>query len=390
MQCSEALAKAFRCAVRSVCQSEPGAYNKTAHEYGLQGPNDWHPAFYGCWDWHSAVHSHFLILRCLRRYQLDEEDKERAWEALRQHLRRDKIAVEVESLQKENPGWECPYGLAWVLALAAEAAVAVRDFSARRGFGDWAKWASGMHAALVPLETAAVRRLDIWLDEIIADPQEMLNRSGLHGNSAFCLRLALEHKAVVGRQKGLPIHKLSQAVELVGKHRGDVVADGHPFLSPFLADVGLALKARQLFGHSPNDFCVWKSEHTDALLRLQPVMGDPDDMRTCHALGLNFSRAEGLCHAILLRLTCPGSTGDCLKGLHAAAQDHFSTSAKFLDSGGFMADHWIGTFALLAEEAFAEVARLWPPRSRPSSSKKRPATHRACLVDDYIVFHKQR
>eukprot|EP00929_Paragymnodinium_shiwhaense_P048925 TRINITY_DN24694_c0_g1_i8.p1 TRINITY_DN24694_c0_g1~~TRINITY_DN24694_c0_g1_i8.p1 ORF type:complete len:311 (+),score=35.63 TRINITY_DN24694_c0_g1_i8:43-975(+) len=240
MQCSEALAKAFRCAVRSVCQSEPGAYNKTAHEYGLQGPNDWHPAFYGCWDWHSAVHSHFLILRCLRRYQLDEEDKERAWEALRQHLRRDKIAVEVESLQKENPGWECPYGLAWVLALAAEAAVAVRDFSARRGFGDWAKWASGMHAALVPLETAAVRRLDIWLDEIIADPQEMLNRSGLHGNSAFCLRLALEHKAVVGRQKGLPIHKLSQAVELVGKHRGDVVADGHPFLSPFLADVGLA------------------------------------------------------------------------------------------------------------------------------------------------------
>src|SRR5258707_3863075 len=33
----------------------------------LRRPRELHPAFYGCFDWHSAVHSHWLLVHLLRR-----------------------------------------------------------------------------------------------------------------------------------------------------------------------------------------------------------------------------------------------------------------------------------------------------------------------------------
>ena len=60
-----------RCAVDGVVRAEPNVIAESLEPEQSEGhtvaePRRVHPAFYGCYDWHSAVHSHWLLLRLLR------------------------------------------------------------------------------------------------------------------------------------------------------------------------------------------------------------------------------------------------------------------------------------------------------------------------------------
>src|SRR5262249_33537440 len=86
----------------------------------VRGPRALHPAFYGCFDWHSAVHGHWMLVRLLRtRLALPEAAAIRA--ALDANLTAANLAAEVAYFAAPNrASYERPYGWAWLLQLAAE------------------------------------------------------------------------------------------------------------------------------------------------------------------------------------------------------------------------------------------------------------------------------
>src|SRR3954447_18647461 len=98
--------------------------NKIAHNLNsdadVAAPRTLTPAFYGCYDWHSSVHGHWLLARLARTFP-DAAFAKPAREALRHDLTKENIAEEVKYLESEGrASFERPYGLAWLLQLGAE------------------------------------------------------------------------------------------------------------------------------------------------------------------------------------------------------------------------------------------------------------------------------
>src|SRR6185503_6800403 len=157
--------------------------SKIAHvlssEEDVRAPHLLTPAFYGCYDWHSAVHGHWLLARLARTFP-DAPFAAPARAALARSLTPANIAGEVAYVQgKGRTSFERPYGLAWLLQLAAE----LRDWNDR----DARAWSS----ALEPLETEAARRLEDWLPKLTRPI-----RIGEHDQTAFSFGLVLDWTAV--------------------------------------------------------------------------------------------------------------------------------------------------------------------------------------------------
>jgi hypothetical protein len=142
------------------------------------------PAFYGCYDWHSSVHGHWLLVRLVRTFP-DAPFVPAAREALRQSLTAENIAQEAAYLRGEGrASFERPYGLAWLLQLAAEL----------KEWGD--PQAREMVANLHPLEKVVLERLSNWLPKL-SHPV----RIGEHDQTAFALGLTLDYAHGNGDQK---------------------------------------------------------------------------------------------------------------------------------------------------------------------------------------------
>src|SRR5262245_41499328 len=154
--------------------------NKISHvlnsDVDVEPPRKLTPAFYGCFDWHSSVHGHWLLVRLLRRFP-NASFAGAAREALRKSLTAENLKQEAAYLRGEGrASFERPYGLAWLLQLCA----------------DLHEWdddqAREMSANLRPLEDAAVKRLKTWLPKL-SHPV----RIGEHNQTAFGLGLMLDY-----------------------------------------------------------------------------------------------------------------------------------------------------------------------------------------------------
>src|SRR5208282_2071670 len=142
------------------------------------------PAFYGCYDWHSSVHGHWLLVRLVRSFP-DAPFVQVAREALRQSLTAENIAQEAACLRGEGrASFERPYGLAWLLQLVAE----LREWDDPQG--------KEMAANLHPLEKVVLERLNNWLPKL-SNPV----RIGEHDQTAFALGLMLDYAHGNGDQK---------------------------------------------------------------------------------------------------------------------------------------------------------------------------------------------
>src|SRR5688500_17948677 len=153
--------------------------NRIAHvlnsEKDARTPSELTPAFYGCYDWHSAVHGHWLLARLARTHPQSPAAKQ-AREALAKSLTAENIAEEVRYLKGEGrASFERPYGLAWLLQLGTE----LREWNDPQA-REWSR-------NLEPLELAAVERLRTWLPKLSYPV-----RSGEHSQSAFGLGLILD------------------------------------------------------------------------------------------------------------------------------------------------------------------------------------------------------
>lgn len=287
------------------------------------------PAFYGCFDWHSAVHSHWAVARLLR-LRPDAAWANDARAALARGLTDDAIAGEL-AYARPRPGFEMPYGAAWLLALAAELAVA-----------DDARWA----AALRPLEELVAERFAAWLGRL-THPL----RSGEHGSSAFAMGLALDYARARGRAE------LADTVERAARrlYEGDRDAplayepSAYDFLSPALAEA--ALMARVLPAPA---FAAWLAAFAPRLELAPVVSADQTDGKLAHFDGLALSRAWMLAH-----IAAALPAGDArAPSLRQQASDHAAAGLAAVravvadPANRYASAHWLGSFCLYGLTSF--------------------------------------
>ena len=298
----------------------------------VRPPRDLTPAFYGCYDWHSAVHGHWSLVRLLRFFP-DATWAGDATRALSQSFTPENITAEVAYQQAPHrTGFERPYGLGWLLQLAAE----LREAS-EEPFASWSK-------TLAPLEALAVKRLCDWLPKL---PFPI--RSGEHSQTAFALGLCIDWARTAGDAEfeGL-IRQIAVAhYHLDQKASFQFEPSGHDFLSPILAEADLMRRVL----HSPDDpdwFSRWLSAFlpdfngSDAEY-LKPVRcPDPADGKLAHLDGLNLSRAWML-DGIASGLPRKDPRHECLLRM---SQAHADAGLQTVTGEHYAGAHWLGTFAI--------------------------------------------
>lgn len=292
----------------------------------VRGPRALHPAFYGCLDWHSAVHGHWMLVRLLRtRPALPEGAAIRA--ALDANLTAAHLAAEAAYFTgPDRQSFERPYGWAWLLQLAAELHV-WDDADARR-------WS----AHLQPLTELIVARYLAFFPK-----QTYPVRAGVHANTAFGLALALDYARTVGHT-ALEALIVERANDYYGADRDAPAAwepSGEDFLSPTLIEADLMRRVL------PRDaFTPWLHallpRGLPAALREPAIVSDRSDGKLAHLDGLNLSRAWCL-RAVANALPAD----DPLRGkLSAAADLHAAAGLANVATGDYMGEHWLASFAV--------------------------------------------
>lgn len=306
--------------------------NKIAHvmsgDADALPPRQLTPAFFGCFDWHSAVHGHWLLVRLVRRYP-QAAWAERARAALRTSLTPDKLKAEAAYLKgPERASFERPYGLAWLLQLAAE--LGQWDSADGRAFAQ----------AMQPLVEAAVLRLRTWLPKLSRPV-----RSGEHSQTAFALGLLWDFaQAQRPRDPALLALLAERARSYYLADVGcamDYEPSGEDFLSPCLAEADVMRRVLPAAEFGP-----WLQRFLPAAALESPalrpqVVTDPSDGKLAHLDGLNLSRAfmlEGIAAALPvsdLRLST-------LRRLAAA---HREAGLRAVTGTHYAGTHWLGSFA---------------------------------------------
>jgi hypothetical protein len=292
-------------------------------------PRELHPAFYGCFDWHSAVHSHWLLVRLLRVLpELPEAATIRA--TLNAHLSPANLAVETAYFgEPGRHSFERPYGWAWLLKLAEEL----------QGWddSDGQLWS----AAVAPLAELLATRLREFLP-LLSYPV----RSGVHSNTAFALGFTLDYARATG---DAPLGELvvERSRHFFGADRDAPAAwepGGGDFFSPCLVEADLLRRVLPVPA-----FAEWLAAFLPGLAAGEPsqlltpaLVSDRSDGQIVHLDGLNLSRAW--CLWGIAGALPPHDPRRPI--LHAAAERHAAAGLEGVGSGDYMGDHWLGSFAL--------------------------------------------
>lgn len=307
--------------------------NKTGHvsksdSDQVLSPKQLHPAFYGCFDWHSSVHGHWMLVNLLKRFPaLPEQASIR--HTLSGSFTPANIAAEVNYFNGELArGFERTYGWAWVLKLDQELAE-WNDADAKR-------W----HAALQPLTAKIVT---IWM--AFLPKQTYPNRTGVHPNTAFGMVFALDYaRAVKNASFEAALVQSARRIYAADKNGpSSWEPDGSDFLSPSLEEADLMRRVLP-----KKDFIPWFNGYISkaGLVHLTklPVVSDRTDLQIVHLDGLCFSRSwcmNGL--AVLL------PAGDARRAiLRKAARAHLASALPNVVSGNYGGEHWLASFAVLA------------------------------------------
>ena len=287
------------------------------------------PAFYGCYDWHSSVHGHWLLVRLVRSFP-DAKFVPLARAALRESLTAENIAQEAAYLRGEGrASFERPYGLAWLLQLAAE----LREWDDPD--------AKEMSANVRPLEQAALERLSNWLPKL-SNPV----RIGEHDQTAFGLGLMLDYARTASNDKFAALVS-SRARQYYMNDRNCPLAyepSGEDFLSPCLAEADVM---RRVLPSA--DFARWlriflpQIPATGSNAWLQSVVSpDPSDPKLAHLDGLNLSRAwmlEGIASGL-------PKADKRSRAILAAADAHKRSGLAAVTGEHYEGGHWLGSYAV--------------------------------------------
>jgi hypothetical protein len=317
-------------ALRCLHQEYP---NKISHtmsgDADARAPRELTPAFFGCYDWHSAVHGHWLLVRLARLYP-DAAYARTAREELARSFTSKNIAAEVAYLERaDRASFERPYGLAWLLQLSAEL----------RGWIDpqAKQWA----ITLAPLEAAAAKRLKTWLPKL-----RYPIRIGEHSQTAFAFGLVWDWARVSGDKEMRTLLE-SAARRFYLNDKSCPLAyepSGEDFLSPCLAEADFMRRVLDL-----GAFSEWLAGFMPGIpidaekTWLSPgIVTDRSDPKLAHIDGLNLSRAwmlEGIAHGL-------NPNDRRVPALLAAAAHHREAALPAVTGEHYEGGHWLGTFAV--------------------------------------------
>ena len=315
---TEDLASAFaRVALANIDREHP---RRLDHLMGAADdelrPRVLHPAFYGSYDWHSAVHMHWLLVRVVRLYPVSRIAA-RISDALDVHLSPEAIATELDYFKSPaGRTFERPYGWAWLLELQAEAL---------RSASRWSR-------ALAPLASELARRMAQFIG---GAPYPI--RAGSHGNTAFACLLALDY-ARTAKDAALELEIRKCAKRWYGADRDAALAfepSLDDFLSPSLIQAVLMMQVMDA-----GEFFAWMKGFAPqglGALADPPVVADHSDPKHSHL--------DGLC---LTRAWCFERLGD-----REAAQRHLAAALPHVTGGDYAGEHWLASFATLALSAAA-------------------------------------
>lgn len=306
--------------------------NKLSHvlnsDQDVKPPRKLTPAFYGCFDWHSAVHGHWLLVRLLRTHPGAAFAAEtRA--ALEQSLNPENVAAEAAYLRGEGrASFERPYGLAWLLQLGLE----LHQWDDPLG--------KRLSNDLAPLEQAAIERLSKWLPKL-----SFPVRSGEHSQTAFALGLMLDYSR--GTEKPELEALLEKKVRQFYLHDTSCPLSyepsGEDFLSPCLAEADVVRRVLPA-----GDFSAWLKNFLPVIPKdgsaswLKPAVSpDPSDGKLAHLDGLNLSRAWML-EGIASRLP---RNDRRISSIMETAAAHRRAGLAAVTGEHYEGGHWLGSFA---------------------------------------------
>ncbi|MEY2537814.1 MAG: hypothetical protein QOG67_1554 [Verrucomicrobiota bacterium] len=307
--------------------------NKISHvlnsDADVAPPRKLTPSFCGCYDWHSSVHGHWLLVRLLRAFP-DAPFAVPAREALKQSLSADNLKQEAAYLrEKGRASFERPYGLSWLLQLCAE----LREWDDPQ--------AREMSVNLRPLERAAVERLTAWLPKL-SHPV----RVGEHDQTAFALGLMLDYARSSGNEAFAKLAADSARKFFLADKNCPLAYEpsGEDFLSPVLGEADVMRRVLP-----PAEFAGWLRGFMpqipgNATAEWLPIVvsPDPSDPKLAHLDGLNLSRAwmlQGIISGLL-------PDDPRRPALASAAEAHRRAGLAAVTGEHYEGGHWLGSFAV--------------------------------------------
>jgi hypothetical protein len=307
-------------------QEYPNKLSQTlAGDEDLLSPTILHPAFYGCFDWHSSVHGHWSMVKLLKEFP-EMELADSAMGILQKNITSENIATELEYFARKTEGsFERTYGWAWLLKLAEE-----------------------LHTWKHPNAKVLEQNLQPLTDVIVTKYLEYLPklqypiRVGTHSNTAFGLSFAYDYASTTS---SIDLKNLieSRAKDFYTKDSGCPLTwepSGYDFLSPCLEEIDLM---RRIL--SEEDFMNWLDSFMPELKEKSftmetGIVGDRTDGHLVHLDGVNFSRAWCL---FGLANQYPE-----FSHLNALAKTHFNYSYPNLIGDDYEGGHWLASFAIMA------------------------------------------
>lgn len=316
--------------LKCITQEFPNKTNHTSNSDSdhVLMPKQLHPAFYGCFDWHSSVHGHWMLIRLLKKFPLMPEAAA-IRTTLNKTITKENIINEIKYFSLPlTASWERTYGWAWILKLDEELYAWNDD--------DGKRW----HEAMQPLTEKIVQLWTKFLPK-----QTYPNRTGVHPNTAFGMVFALDYART---EKNSEFEKaiLISARRIFGKDKNAPASwepNGADFLSPSLEEADLMRRVLPA-----KEFTTWFNQFftTQSLkhLTILPEVSDRTDLQIVHLDGLSFSRSwcmKGLASILPVNDTSK-------KLLLRSSVNHLRTALPHVVSGEYGGEHWLASFAVYA------------------------------------------
>jgi hypothetical protein len=292
----------------------------------LRPPKELHPAFFGCYDWHSAVHGHWMLVKALKEFD-QFPGREPIAARLAESINQENIEAELAYFQQESKSWERMYGWAWLLQLQNE-------------LNDWDDpQAASMAKALQPLSDYTRSRYMEFLPI-----QTYPVRTGVHPNTAFGMSFAYDYAIAVNDSEFARLLE-ETAYRYYQEDRNCPISwepSGEDFLSPCLEEAALMSRVMP-----ETEFQPWLRQFLPGLGEVEGLIpanvSDRSDPKIAHLDGLNLSRAWNL-------LIIANAIDDERQAglLRATADRHLEASLPFVTDEHYVGSHWLGSFAIYA------------------------------------------
>jgi hypothetical protein len=317
-------------ALKCIQKEYPNKPDHTVNDAAdVRGPRAMHGTFYGCFDWHSSVHGHWMLVHLLRLFpSLPEAREIRA--ALDANLSAKNIANEVAYLKQPNrASFERTYGWAWLLKLAEE----LHDWNDQDG----KRWSQNLQ----PLADGFAEKYLSFLPK-----QNYPIRTGVHPNTAFGLAFALDYARAVGNQKleSLIVERSRTYYAHDTNYPASWEPGGEDFFSPALMEADLMRRVT-----STTEFAAWFHRFLPGVSRGQPrqllqpaIVTDRTDPKLVHLDGLNLSRAWCM-RSIAAALP---QSDPARRVLARSAAAHAQAALPYVASGNYEGEHWLASFAV--------------------------------------------